>query len=201
MGRTSNAKEKLLHVAFELLWSNSYESVSIDQICQKASVNKGSFYHFFRTKADLAVGAYEMHWQESLPELDKIFSPQTPPLERVSRWCDYLRRRQAEKAEEYGHICGCPYTSVGVEMATRDEKVRSKIEEVIKRNTRYIESAVAEAKQKELLSITDPQAVASQIYSYALGLLLQARIRNDLTVLDELEPTVMTLMGVKETSQ
>ncbi len=47
MGRTSVAKEKLLQVAFDLIWQQSYGSVSVDDICERAKVKKGSFYHFF----------------------------------------------------------------------------------------------------------------------------------------------------------
>ena len=36
MGRTSDAKEKLLDVAFQLIWDNSYGGVSVDQICERA---------------------------------------------------------------------------------------------------------------------------------------------------------------------
>lgn len=198
MGRKSDAKERLLHVAFELIWDNSYGSVSVDRICQKAGVNKGSFYHFFKTKSDLAVSAHEMYWRERQPELDRIFSPQVPPLERLSRWCDYLFRRQREKAVEYGHVCGCPYSSVGVEMATQDEKVRRKVEELIERNLRYIESAIMEARMDGVISAQGPKTVARQIYTYALGLLLQARIHNDISLLDDLKPFVMTLLGAGE---
>lgn len=59
MGRTSTAKEKLLDVAFKLIWDQSYGSVSVDDICQQAEVKKGSFYHFFESKAELAIAAYE----------------------------------------------------------------------------------------------------------------------------------------------
>ena len=31
MGRTSNAEKRLLEVAFDFFWDNSYNSVSIDQ--------------------------------------------------------------------------------------------------------------------------------------------------------------------------
>ena len=55
MGRTSDAKEKLLHVAFDLIWQHSYGSVSVDDICERADVKKGSFYYFFPSKSDLAV--------------------------------------------------------------------------------------------------------------------------------------------------
>ena len=47
MGRTSNAKERLLQVAFDLIWQQSYGSVSVDHICKRANVKKGSFYYFF----------------------------------------------------------------------------------------------------------------------------------------------------------
>ena len=43
MGRTSNAKERLLQVAFDLIWEQSYGSVSVDDICARAKVKKGSF--------------------------------------------------------------------------------------------------------------------------------------------------------------
>ena len=53
MGRTSDAKVKLLSVAFDLIHENSYGAVGVEQICQRARVNKGSFYYFFKTKTDL----------------------------------------------------------------------------------------------------------------------------------------------------
>ncbi len=79
MGRTSNAKERLLQVAFDLIWRQSYGSVSVDDICDRAKVKKGSFYYFFPSKSDLAVAAYEEHWQQSQPKYDRTFSPLVPP--------------------------------------------------------------------------------------------------------------------------
>src|SRR6266436_4659708 len=198
MGRTSHAKEKLHQVASDLIWDNTYVSVSVNQICQRANVHKGSFYHFFRTKADLAIAACERRWQETQPELDRIFSPQVPPLERLYRWCDYIQRTQREKARKYGHVGGDPYASLGVELAAQDEKVRIKVEELIERTTKFIERAIAEAIREGLISGNDPKASARQVCSYTLGLLLQARIRNDLDVLRDLQATVITLVGVKE---
>src|SRR5687767_3768444 len=99
MGRKSDAKEKLLDVAFELIWDSSYGSVSIDQICERAGVNKGSFYYFFGTKANLAATAFDEQWKAKQPEMDRMFSPQVPPLERLSKWCIYVYEGQKKKAE------------------------------------------------------------------------------------------------------
>jgi len=197
MGKPSDAQEKLLQVAFDLIWNNSYGAVSVDQICERARVNKGSFYHFFPSKADLAVAAYEEHWREKQPELDRIFSPQVSPLERLERWCQYIYDRQKQKAEKYGHVCGCPYASIGVELATQDEKIRAKAEELVERNIRYVESALTEAQRQGLVSIDDPKVAAERVYAVALGMVLHAKVRNDLGPLRQLQPTMMDLIGAK----
>src|SRR5271170_7885350 len=59
MKKTCETKDKLLQVGFDLIWDSSYGSVSVDDICKRAGINKGSFYHFFPSKADLVVQAYE----------------------------------------------------------------------------------------------------------------------------------------------
>jgi TetR/AcrR family transcriptional repressor of nem operon len=197
MGRPSHAREKLRQVASDLIWENTYVSVSVNQICLRANVHKGSFYYFFRTKADLAIAACEMHWQEAQPELEHIFSSQVPPLGRLTRWCNYIQRTQKEKAQKYGHVCGCADTSVGAELLAPDANMRIKVEELIERTTKFIESAITDAIREGSIARNDPKASARQVCSYVLGLLLQARIRNDLNVLRDLQATVITLMGVK----
>jgi TetR/AcrR family transcriptional repressor of nem operon len=197
MGRTSDAKEKLLDVAFELIWDNSYGGVSVDQICERADVNKGSFYHFFGTKADLAVAAYQEHWRQKQPELDRLFSPQVSPLDRLSNWCAFVYQSQKEKSEKYGHVCGCPYASIGAELATRDDKIRSIVEELMERGVKYVESAIADAKREGTVQVHDPKGAARQVFSYILGTVLSAKIQNDVEVLRNIEPTVMAIIGAK----
>ncbi len=196
-GRATDAKERLLQVAFDLIWDNSYSAVSVDQICERAKVNKGSFYYYFKTKADLAVASYEEHWREKQPELDRIFSTQVPPLERLSQWCENLIQRQKKKASQYGRVCGCPYASVGSEVATQDEKIRAKTQQLFERNLKYIESALMDAKREGLIGNRDPHVTAGRVYSLALGMLLRAKVRNELKILEDLEPAVMEMIGAE----
>ncbi len=198
MSRPTDTREKLLEVAFDLIWTQSYGSVSVDQICGRAHVNKGSFYHFFESKSGLAAEAYEEHWREKQPELDQIFSPQTPPLERLERWCRHVCDRQRQMAQKYGHVCGCPYSSLGNELATQDERIRAKSQELVDRNIRYLESALRDAKREGLATLADARAAARRIYTTVLGMLLYARIHNDLAVLQDLEPTIMGMIGARE---
>src|SRR5579862_9210660 len=111
MGRTSNAKERLLQVAFDLIWEQSYGAVSVDDICDRAKVKKGSFYYFFPSKSDLAVAAYEEHWQHKRPIHDQTFSPQVPPLERIENYCRQIYENQKDRKEKFGRVLGCPFAS------------------------------------------------------------------------------------------
>ena len=49
MGRTSDAKERLMAAALDLTWEESYGAITIDDICRRAGVKKGSFYYFFES--------------------------------------------------------------------------------------------------------------------------------------------------------
>jgi TetR/AcrR family transcriptional repressor of nem operon len=197
MKKTCETKEKLLQVGFDLMWDNSYGSVSVDDICKRAGINKGSFYHFFPSKADLAVEAYEEHWKEKRPAMDRLFSPQTPPLERLQKFCQYIYEGQKAKAEKYGHVCGCPYASVGSEIATQDEKIRGRVQQLMCYNLKYFENAIADATREGSATVKNPASAAHTMQSLILGKLLEARVQNDLKVLENLETLIMDLIGAK----
>ena len=81
MGRTSDANERLMDAALDLIWEESYGAVTIDDICKRADVKKGSFYYFFSSKSELAIAALERMWnEESKPKMDSLFSASVDPL-------------------------------------------------------------------------------------------------------------------------
>jgi TetR/AcrR family transcriptional repressor of nem operon len=129
--------------------------------------------------------------------MDRIFSPHVPPLERIQGLCHYIYAVQKEKAEKYGHVCGCPYASVGSEIATLDEKIRAKSEQLMNSSSKYMESAIADAIREGSVSVKDPVAAAQTLGSLFLGMLVEARVQNDLKVLENLESTVMNILGAK----
>jgi len=195
MGRTSDAKEKLLQVAFDLIWQHSYGSVSVDDICERADVKKGSFYYFFPSKSDLAVAAYEQYWQHCRPEYDRIFSPQVPPLERIANYCRMIYDGQKKKKEKTGRVCGCPFASVGSELSTQDEKIRAKTQEMFDRSCKYIESALRDAHAEGLVEKQDFVMKAQAVFSFIVGMLLQAKVKNDPEILCDLNAIIMQMLG------
>lgn len=197
MGRCSDAKERLMKAVRELIWTGSYGSTTIDQICDKAGVKKGSFYYFFDSKAELALHALDEDWQAHRAELDAIFSPTVPPLERLQKYCDYNYRFQAKIREQYGHVLGCPLFSVGSEVSTREEHLQKKIQEILEYKRRYLETSIRDAHAAGLVNAPDPATKSRILFAYFQGLATQARIQNSLDVLKDAITGTYDLLGVK----
>src|SRR5438128_131919 len=197
MGRVSSAKDNLMKAVGELIWTGSYGSTTIDQICEKAGVKKGSFYYFFKSKADLAVAAVDEDWQRRRPELDSLFSPTVPPLERLRRYCDFGYRFQAEIRNKYGCVLGCPLFSVGAEVSTQEDRLQKKIQEILEYKRKYLESAIRDAHAAGLVHAPDPAAKSRILFAYYQGLQTQARIQNKLEVLKDAINGTYELLGVK----
>jgi TetR/AcrR family transcriptional repressor of nem operon len=190
-------KCKLLRVAMELIWESSYGSVSVDDICRRAAVNKGSFYHFFPTKAALTVAAMEADWQEKRARLDSTFSPLEPPLERIAGYCRSIYTHQSIKKEQSGKVCGCPHLTLGSELSTQDESIRRKTAEIMNGFVKYFESAVRDAEEEGSIEVEDCHAVAEELFAYSHGLMLQAKVQNDVTPLLGMESGMRRLLKCK----
>ncbi len=196
MTRTTDTRDRLLSAALGLIWSSSYGTVGVEEICARADVRKGTFYHFFPSKADLAVAAYEAHWREIEPLFQAAFSADLPPLDRLTRWCDSIYDQQLELFQKYGHVCGCPFSNVGSELSTRDEKIRRKSAEMIECGMPYIERAISDAVRAKLLPKRDVREAAEDIAACVLGQMLHAKILNEPEMLRDLDRLVRQQLGV-----
>ncbi len=191
-----DSRTRLIAAARELLWRNSYATVSVDDLCRRAAVNKGSFYHHFPSKAELASAAFEALWDELRPFLDRTFSPLVPPLERFARYCAATVEIQAQKQREYGCVVGCPYTNLGSEIGTQDDHLRRLAALKAERTGVYFSAAVRDGQAAGQIPAGDPDVLAAQLQAFITGLATQARIANDLAPLAHLAAGVRRLLGI-----
>jgi TetR/AcrR family transcriptional regulator, transcriptional repressor for nem operon len=196
MGRTSDARQRLIEAIGSLIWVGSYGSTSVDDICVKAGVKKGSFYYFFESKADLAIAAIDAEWQQRRVELDAIFSPVVPPLERFQKLADFIHRSQGEAKERFGCVLGCPLFALGAEISTQENKLQKKIEEILDYKRMYFESAIRDAHAAGLIHAPDAAEKARMLFTFYQGMLTEARIRNDLDVFRDAGRGTLQLLGV-----
>jgi TetR/AcrR family transcriptional repressor of nem operon len=198
MGRTSDADERLKQAALDLMWEESYGAVTIDDICKRAEVKKGSFYYSFESKAALAVAALEKMWTDDWkPSLDARFSPSVDPLTRIKGYLESLYSKQCQVKLQTGKVLGCPVCSVGSEISTQEIDVSAKIREIVSRKRRYLESAIRDAVAEGLIEPCDPAQKALAIGCLMEGAVSQARIMNDPEPLRNLPSMGLDLLRVK----
>ena len=181
----------------ELIWQNSYGATSVDAICERADVRKGSFYYFFKSKSQLAAAALEADWQKRQVDMDRMFSPTVPPLQRLERYFDSVHDWLAERQEQCGAVLGCPLFSVGSEVSTQDKALRDKVQEILERKARYFESAIRDAHAQGLIVAPDAKAKAQALFACYQGTLTQARIQNNVALLREFKAIALDFLGAK----
>jgi len=85
-----NSRDKLLDAALHVIRSKGYVATTIDDLCHSAGVTKGSFFHHFKSKEDLALAAVH-HWNVMTGGLFASAPFQAPPdpRDRVLGYIDF----------------------------------------------------------------------------------------------------------------
>lgn len=86
------SKTKLLDAALTLVRTKGYAATTIDDVCQRAELTKGSFFHHFKSKEELAIQAAH-HWSAVTGGLFAL-APCTKlanPLDRVLGYVDFRK--------------------------------------------------------------------------------------------------------------
>lgn len=196
MGRTSDARERLLEAAQRLVWEQSYGAVGVDAICQAAGVKKGSFYHFFASKAELVAAALEAKCAADRPALDDVFSPSRPPLARLEAWFQALEAVQRTQREACGHTLGCPLAGVGGELATQEPGLAARVHGLMDTTLRYVESAVRDAQARgEVRADAPAEELAAALFTHLEGVMVQARIADDPAIAERLRAGARLLLA------
>jgi TetR/AcrR family transcriptional regulator, transcriptional repressor for nem operon len=74
-------KEAFLDVANDLMLTQGYEATAIDEICEKAGLTKGCFFHYFKSKEDLAKALLTRKCSSHQKTKEELYGPD--PLKRV----------------------------------------------------------------------------------------------------------------------
>ena len=137
-------------------------------------------------------------WLEHRRELDQTFSPVVPPIDRIMNCFRNFRSEQEELLKKHGRVLGCPIHTLGAEISTVEDRLRNKLQCILSQFILYYECAVRDADAQGIINAEDPNALARIIFAYSEGLLLHARMWNDLSYLDEFEKGAMIILGVNK---
>ncbi len=184
-----DTRQRIVSSARDLIYSRSYAGVGVAEICDRADVKKGSFYHFFPSKQELSLAVIDdlrvtMEDRVLIP----AFARDLPPIERLERFVKTLYEFQKNTAAEAGRILGCPFGNLALELATSDETIRRKLEAVFASIEARFEHVLSEAQTAGDIGEVDVQATAKAMLAYIEGMLLMAKTANDPNLIMRLGP-------------
>ncbi|UJW74667.1 TetR/AcrR family transcriptional regulator [Rhizobium sp. SL42] len=84
------SRMKLLEATLGLVREKGYAATTVDDICLRAGVSKGSFFHHFRSKEELVLGAVD-HWNQFTSEVfaQAPYQDLADPRDRILGYVDF----------------------------------------------------------------------------------------------------------------
>lgn len=189
-----DSRDRILKTARELFHSRSYADVGVKEICDGAKVQKGSFYHFFPSKRDVALAVIDVmaeDWASGF--VAEAFDPRLPPLERLDYLVDAAYYWQKAAKDLEGRMPGCLFGNLALDVSTRDDVLRAKLTAVFDKAEGRFRDTPQHAVSTGALPDLDIELTAAAMLAYLEGVILVAKTRNDPDVLLALGPAIKTL--------
>ena len=195
MGRSSTARERIIESAFALWFRRSYADVGVSEICADAGVQKGSFYHFFPSKTDLAVAVVDEVEERFEANIVCGFleNPDLPPLERLEALIEYHYAFAVANKSETGHVWGCPIGNLAIEMSTQDEVLRERLNRFFAEWAEAFGRLLDEAVLRGDLPPHDTHAAGLSLLAYVQGVTVLVKTGNDPDLIRTIGPTIVAI--------
>ncbi|MCA8949991.1 MAG: TetR/AcrR family transcriptional regulator [Planctomycetes bacterium] len=172
-----STRDRILHAARDAWHESSFDGVGTAELCRRAGVHKGSFFHFFPSKQALLLAVLERHATDLDARLRQgPFAPDVPPLQRFERFFGWLGNTARGQLEQDGRFRGCPIGNLVSELGTRDDAARAAAAAVFDRLLAVFEETVREAVAVgELPAATDARTAAHAVLVWMQGLSVLAK--------------------------
>jgi TetR/AcrR family transcriptional repressor of nem operon len=141
-GSIHPSKEKLLDAALQVIRAKGYTATRIEDICEAAGLTKGSFFHHFKSKEELAVAAAE-HWSNVTAALFEgaSYHRHADPLNRLLGYLDFRKELLRGAVPEFTCLVG----TMVQEAYDTEPAIRDACDRCISDHAARIEQDIAEA--------------------------------------------------------
>lgn len=174
---STSTRERIVHAADRLFFASGYNTVGVSEICGAAGVRKGSFYHFFPSKAALGVAVVDYHAAALWATLDNRESAVPGPVGKIRANAEAGVEFQRYLHRRYGRVVGCPFSNLAMEAAAKEEDLSRHAAEVLGRWQRRIAGHCHDAREAGLLAQgTSPEEFAYRLVATMQGAIMFARI-------------------------
>lgn len=192
-----DTRARILAVAAAAWHEASFSGVGVAELCERAGVHKGSFFHFFASKEDLLLAVLAQYRDRVRRGLeDGPFRRDAPPLARIVRFFAALGASVAADLQRTGCFRGCPIGNVASELGTRVPAVRAATAAVFDDMRAIFRGALNEAAEAgDLLPGTDVDAGATAILAFLQGLAVLGKAYGGTAPMKGLGARVLPLVG------
>lgn len=165
-------KEKLLAVTFEEIYENGYYSTSVDKILKKANMNKGSMYHYFKSKKELVLAVIDVH---VYGYIDKKYSA---ILDTDDKYIDSMFKVLKDRGS-FNFTLGCRLNSLVQELSHHDQDFKIALEKVYIHFEEIIEKVLENAKKNNEIAHPNIKQLAVYVVASIEGCLSTAKKSQD----------------------
>ncbi|MFI9603457.1 TetR/AcrR family transcriptional regulator [Streptomyces sp. NPDC052043] len=199
MGRTSDAKEKILTAAHSLIEQRGYTALGVAEICKAAGVPKGSFYYFFESKEALALAVIDQQWEIQRSDWTRVLRDNAEPLQRLRRLLEETEADLREGQQSCGTVSGCMFGNLTLELSNQTRPIRERLQEVFDAQLKMVDDVIAEARERGEVSVHDTREAARSIVAQLEGQVLFAKLYNNTRHLEALWENCQSLLSVSRT--
>ncbi|MGP0090185.1 MAG: TetR/AcrR family transcriptional regulator [Xanthobacteraceae bacterium] len=135
-------RQKLLDAALAVIREKGYAATTVDELCARAGVAKGSFFHHFNDKEALGVAAAD-YWSEKTGAFFAAapYHRHKDPLDRVLGYIEFRRSLLAGAVPEFTCLIG----TMVQEVYDTNPAIRDACDASISGHAEKIEADIAEA--------------------------------------------------------
>jgi TetR/AcrR family transcriptional regulator, transcriptional repressor for nem operon len=139
------SKTRFLNAAMHVIRVKGYTATRIEDVCAEAGLTKGSFFHHFKSKEDLALAAAE-HWEEVTSDFFRSapYRQLDDPLDRVLAYVDFRKEILRGELADFTCLMG----TMVQEVYDTNPDIRDACNRSISSHAATIEADIAEAIQK-----------------------------------------------------
>jgi TetR/AcrR family transcriptional repressor of nem operon len=195
MGRTSDAREKILTAAESLITLQGYSALGVAEICKAAGVPKGSFYYFFESKEALALAVLDEHWARQRLDWSRLLGSEAEPFKRLRQLFEATQADQLAGQRGCGTVSGCLFGNLTLEMSNQTEAIRERLQQIFTEQVDMVAAVITEARERGQVAIPDAREAARSIVAQLEGQVLFAKLYNDTRHLDALWASCLALLG------
>lgn len=176
-------KQRLLEAGVNLMRSRGYNATTVDDICAEAGVTKGGFFHYFKSKDEIAKAALTHFHAGKVKDAEGApFRKLADPLERVFGRLDYVEKTSGDNKH---NPKGCLIGMFAQELALTDASFRSACQGYFSRIAGDFAQDLAAAKIAHAPQADfDPHHLATLYVAIVQGSLLMAKAAGSSDVLE-----------------